>query len=58
MLTMAQQEGIPAFDLWKACEGDKPEAAKEYLLDGLHLNAKWVGHCLRKRWMERRNGVV
>lgn len=40
MLKLGQELAIPTFDMWTACEGDKPEAAKEYLIDGLHLNAK------------------
>lgn len=39
MLAVGQEEKIPVFDLWKACQGDKPEVAATHLIDGLHLNA-------------------
>ncbi|GAB5034412.1 isoamyl acetate-hydrolyzing esterase 1-like protein [Nannochloropsis oceanica] len=38
VLSLGKEEGIPVFDLWKACEGEDVEKFNSYLVDGLHLN--------------------
>ena len=43
VVKVAQEEGVAAADVWSAvweAVGNDEQALREYLLDGLHLNAK------------------
>lgn len=40
VLSLGEEESLPVFDLWEACEGGEVEKFKTYLVDGLHLNGR------------------